>query len=73
MEKSENSINVKGGFLFCGGCNFSKSVSVGPTFTREMRVISGLSFELSFISMVLSGFKISLKKTILLNFLEPEG
>jgi hypothetical protein len=27
-----------GGILFCGGWNFSKSVSVGPTFIREMRV-----------------------------------
>ena len=24
--------------LFCGGWNFSKLVSVGPTFIREMRV-----------------------------------
>ena len=31
------SINVEGGF-FCGGLNFSKSVSVGPMFIREMRV-----------------------------------
>ena len=38
MEKSKKSINVEGGFLFCGGGNFSKSVSVGPTFIREMRV-----------------------------------
>ena len=38
MEKSKNSINVEGGFLFCGGWNFSKSVSVDPTFIREMRV-----------------------------------
>ena len=38
MEKSKNSINVEGGFLFCGGWNFSKSVSVGSTFIREMRV-----------------------------------
>ena len=38
MEKSKKSINVEGGFLFCGGWNFSKSVSVGPTFIREMRV-----------------------------------
>ena len=29
MEKSKNSINVEGGFLFCGGWNFSKSVSAG--------------------------------------------
>ena len=40
MEKSKNSINVEGGFLFCGGWNFSKSVSVGPTFIREMRVLA---------------------------------
>ena len=39
MEKSKNSINVEGGSLFCGGWNFSKSVSVGPTFIREMRVV----------------------------------
>ena len=39
MEKSKNSINVEGGFLFCGGVNFSKLVSVGPTFIREMRVL----------------------------------
>ena len=38
MEKSKNSINVEGGFLFCGGWDFSKSVSVDPTFIREMRV-----------------------------------
>ena len=38
MEKSKNSINVEGGFLFWGGRIFSKSVSVGPTFIREMRV-----------------------------------
>ena len=38
MEKSKKSINVEGGFLFCGGWNFSKSVSLGPTFIREMRV-----------------------------------
>ena len=37
-EKSKNSINVEGGFLFCGGWNFSKSVSVDSTFIREMRV-----------------------------------
>ena len=30
-------INVEGGFFY-GGWNFSKSVSVGPTFIREMRV-----------------------------------
>ena len=40
VEKSKNSINVEGGFLFCGGWNFSKLVSVGPTFIREMRVLS---------------------------------
>jgi hypothetical protein len=34
-----NEINKRGGgILFCGGWNFSKSVSVGPTFIREMRV-----------------------------------
>ena len=38
MEKSKISINVEGGFLFCGGWNFFKSVSVGSTFIREMRV-----------------------------------
>ena len=32
------SINVEGGFYFCGGWNFSKSVSVGSTFIKEMRV-----------------------------------
>ena len=40
VEKSKKSINVEGGFLFCGGGNFSKSVSVGPTFIREMRVLT---------------------------------
>ena len=40
MEKSKISINVEGGFLFCGGWNFLKSVSVGSTFIREMRVHS---------------------------------
>ena len=39
MEKSKNSINMEGGFSFCGGGNFSKSVSVFPTFIREMRVL----------------------------------
>ena len=39
MEKSKNSINVEGGFLSCGGWNFLKSVSVGSTFIREMRVV----------------------------------
>ena len=29
---------MEGGFCFCGGWNFSKSVSVGSTFIREMRV-----------------------------------
>ena len=38
MEKSKKSINVEGGFLFFGGWNFSKLVSVGPTFIREIRV-----------------------------------
>ena len=47
MEKSKNSINVEGGFLFCGGWNFSKSVSVGPTFIREMRVTRLTSKELN--------------------------
>ena len=28
-----------GGIFFCGGWNFSKSVSVDPTFIREMRVL----------------------------------
>ena len=37
-KKSKKLINVEGGFLFCGGWNFSKSVSMGPTFIREMRV-----------------------------------
>ena len=35
------SINVEGLF-FCGGWNFSKSVSVGPTFIREMRVLTAI-------------------------------
>jgi hypothetical protein len=38
VEKSKISINVEGEFLFCGGWNFFKSVSVGSTFIREMRV-----------------------------------
>ena len=38
MEKSKKSINLEDGFFFCGGWNFSKSVSVGSTFIREMRV-----------------------------------
>ena len=34
-----NEINKRGGGnFFCGGWNFSKSVSVGSTFIREMRV-----------------------------------
>jgi len=37
MEKNLESINVEGGFFF-GGWNFSKLVSVGSTFIREMRV-----------------------------------
>ena len=35
MEKSKKSINVEGAFLICGGWNFSKSVSVNPTFIYE--------------------------------------
>ena len=38
MEKSKISINVEGGLLFCGGWDFFKSVSVGFTFIRDMRV-----------------------------------
>ena len=38
MEKYKISINVEGGVLFCGGWNILKSVSVGSTFIREMRV-----------------------------------
>ena len=37
MEKSKNSINLEGGFLFCGGWNFLKSVGMGSTFIREIR------------------------------------
>ena len=34
-----NEINKRGGgIFFCGGWNFSKSVSVDSTFIREMRV-----------------------------------
>ena len=33
----QESINVEGGF-FCGGWNFSKSVSMGSTFISEKRV-----------------------------------
>ena len=40
VEKSKKSINVEGGFLFCGGWNFL--VSVGPTFIREMRVLASV-------------------------------
>ena len=29
------SVNVEGGFLFCGGWNFSKLVRVGSTFIRD--------------------------------------
>ena len=39
-----NSINVEGGFSFCGGWNFSKLVSVDSTFIREMRVSNFTSF-----------------------------
>ena len=38
MEKSKISINMECGLLFCGGWNFLKSVSMGSTFIREMRV-----------------------------------
>ncbi len=38
MDKSKILINMEGGFLFCGGWNFSKSVSVDSTFIREVRV-----------------------------------
>ena len=60
MEKSKISINVEGGFLFCGGWNFLKSVSVGSTFIREMRVVKlqilinkslGIFFALDFPSL----------------------
>ena len=44
MEKSKKSINVEVGFLFCGGWNFSKLVSMGPTFIREMRVLGIYNF-----------------------------
>ena len=37
------SINVEGGSSFCGGWNFSKSVIVGPTIIREMRVLRARS------------------------------
>ena len=39
MENSKKSINVEGGFLFYGGWNLSKSVNVGSTFIREVRVV----------------------------------
>ena len=32
------SVNVEGEFFLCGGWNFSKLVSEGPTFIRDMRV-----------------------------------
>ena len=36
-----NEINKRGGWItFCGGWNFSKLVSVGSTFIREMRVVT---------------------------------
>ena len=59
MEKSKKSINVEGGFLFCGGWNFSKSVSVGPTFIREMRVQNWNGF------YKVPGFKKSLQHILL--------
>ena len=38
-----NEINKPGGgIFFCGGWNFSKSVSVDSTFIREMRVNNSL-------------------------------
>ena len=40
MEKIKG-INKRGGWIFfCGWWNFSKSVRVGPTFIREMRVLT---------------------------------
>ena len=37
-----NEFNKRGGRIsFCGGWNFSKLVSVDPTFIREMRVSTG--------------------------------
>ena len=53
MEKSKITINVEGGFLFCGGWNFFKSVSVGSTFIREMRVL----FYFNFLSISLLDLK----------------
>ena len=47
--KSKISITVEDGFLFCGGWNFFKSVSVGSEFIKEMRVgapINRPSFDL---------------------------
>ena len=32
------SVNVEVGIFFCGGGKFSKSVSLGSTFIRELRV-----------------------------------
>ena len=48
MEKSKNSINVEGGFLFCGGWNFLKSVGMGSTFIREIRVCKFLCMKKEF-------------------------
>jgi hypothetical protein len=53
VEKSKNSINMEGGFLFCGGWNFPKSVSVGPTFIKEMRVIEPHKFSETLIYLVI--------------------
>ena len=40
IRQFSNEINKRGGWIsFCGGWNFSKSVSVGSTVIREMRVI----------------------------------
>ena len=39
MEKFKKSRNVEGELLFCRGWDFSKSVSVGPTFIKEIRVL----------------------------------
>ena len=35
---NSNKRGVEGGFFFCVGWNFSKSVNMGCTFIREMRV-----------------------------------
>ena len=48
MENSKISINVEGGFLFCGGWNYLKSVSMGSTFIREMRVLKNNEYILLF-------------------------